>query len=387
MNDALLDELLYEEEGATLDFKREQYALAGASDEQKAELLKDILAFANSWRRTAAYILVGVEEVKGGRSKAVGVTAHLNDNDVQQFINTKTNRPVNFSYSAYPIEGVQVGIIEIPVQTRPLYLKKPYGRLSANTVYIRRGSSTDVAHPEEIARMGATDLGGGGAQPSFVLEWADLATQTSLGDAVVLESLVLRPKLSAKTIMPSTSPYSIGHMPGVFSPSEDYYRDLIDYCYDSHFLQPLGFCLRNTSGTSASAVRLTARVEKLTGLRVHDSSDEPLKPSKNDYMSSGLSLRHVRNIRTVADQLAARPEPSVTDFPTHWEITIPFGDVLPKATVWSSDRIYVGADESLNLKIPFQLFAKNLASPQQCDLSVEIKAHVRTMTRTDLSTQ
>ena len=69
MNSALLEELLNEDEGSTLDFKRDQYPFEGADDDLKAELLKDILAFVNAWRRTDAYILIGVEEVKGGRSK------------------------------------------------------------------------------------------------------------------------------------------------------------------------------------------------------------------------------------------------------------------------------------------------------------------------------
>jgi hypothetical protein len=46
----LVERLLYEEESSELDFKREQYRFIGASDNDKGELLKDVLAFANSWR-------------------------------------------------------------------------------------------------------------------------------------------------------------------------------------------------------------------------------------------------------------------------------------------------------------------------------------------------
>ena len=63
-----MEKLLNEDESSALDFKRDQYPFEKASDEQKSEFLKDILAFANAWRRTDAYILVGVEDVKGGRS-------------------------------------------------------------------------------------------------------------------------------------------------------------------------------------------------------------------------------------------------------------------------------------------------------------------------------
>ena len=64
----LLERLLHEEEGSALDFKRDQYAFEGADKDVKGGLLKDILAFANAWRRTTAYVLIGVDEVKGGRS-------------------------------------------------------------------------------------------------------------------------------------------------------------------------------------------------------------------------------------------------------------------------------------------------------------------------------
>jgi predicted HTH transcriptional regulator len=80
MNDQLLESLLREDEGTALDFKRDQYPFVGVNDDSlKSELLKDILAFANSWRRSGAFILIGVQEVTGGRSNAVGVSSHIPD--------------------------------------------------------------------------------------------------------------------------------------------------------------------------------------------------------------------------------------------------------------------------------------------------------------------
>jgi len=69
----LFERLLYEEESPTLDFKKEQYRFAKATQEEKAELLKDVLGFANAWRRSEAYILIGVEDVRGGRANVVGI--------------------------------------------------------------------------------------------------------------------------------------------------------------------------------------------------------------------------------------------------------------------------------------------------------------------------
>jgi hypothetical protein len=60
-----IETLLYQSEGTALDFKLKQYPFNGATDEEKSELLKDILAFANSWRREEAFIVVGVQTVVG----------------------------------------------------------------------------------------------------------------------------------------------------------------------------------------------------------------------------------------------------------------------------------------------------------------------------------
>ncbi len=123
-----IEALLWEDESTTLDFKQTQYPFATATDDQKSEIIKDILAFANAFRR--------------------------DDASLQQLVNTKTSRTVEFSYHALTIDGQQLGAIRIPRQQRPTYLKKSYGKLQAQTVYLRHGSSTSTATPEEIARMG-----------------------------------------------------------------------------------------------------------------------------------------------------------------------------------------------------------------------------------------
>lgn len=151
-----LEKLLYEEEGTTLDVKLLQYSISGDSDDGKVEFLKDLLAFANSWRRTDAYILTGVKEVKGGPHQVIGVSEHLEDAHLQQLVCSKTNQPLVFSYQATEHEGKKVGVIRIPRQERPVFLKKDFGKLKKNVVYVRRGSSTDEAAPDEIAKMGGT---------------------------------------------------------------------------------------------------------------------------------------------------------------------------------------------------------------------------------------
>jgi hypothetical protein len=183
--------LLEESESSTLDFKGGQYRFDKASDSDKAELLGDILAFANAWRRTDAYTLISVEETLQGKGRVVGVSEHLRDASIQQFVNSKTNRAVEFSYQAVEWLGVELGVLTIPAQQRPLYLLKSDGGLKANTVYVRRNSSTAEADPDETARMGAESATA--ASPVPRIEFADLPRRQVLGADVTVAIEVLLP--------------------------------------------------------------------------------------------------------------------------------------------------------------------------------------------------
>ena len=57
MNAIDLTALLHRSESETLDFKSKQYPFS--SDEEKSELLKDVLAFGNAWKDSDGYILIG----------------------------------------------------------------------------------------------------------------------------------------------------------------------------------------------------------------------------------------------------------------------------------------------------------------------------------------
>jgi len=174
MEEPLFDTLIRKSECDTLDFK-EQYHFAGRTDDEKSELLKDILAFANAWKETDAYILVGVSEKNRRADTLVGVNAHLPDNDLQEFVNKKTNRPVTFSVESLKFRGVELDAIRIDrSQNRPIFITKPFGKLQRQVVYIRRGSSTDIADPSEIAEMGKAAVSSSQA-PSASLEMAAIA--------------------------------------------------------------------------------------------------------------------------------------------------------------------------------------------------------------------
>ena len=197
MDSELLEQLLHHPECNFLDFKEAQYRFVKADNIEKSELLKDILAFANSWRLTPAYILIGVREVKGGRSEVVGVADHLDDASLHQFVTSKTQRPVEFTYEVFATEGVEIGIIEIPLQERPIYARHVFGKVGAEAVYIRDGSSTRKANPGEVANMGAQRSAE--ATPQLELSWADIGKRCAVSSPHPANTLLLHPPLPAET--------------------------------------------------------------------------------------------------------------------------------------------------------------------------------------------
>ena len=156
--------LCREGESSRLDYKRDQYCLVGAkaNDHEKSKCLKDILAFANAYRRKgeSAYILIGVEEDLRHLGVVYGVDEVLDPNVFQQLVDSKTQQKIPFSVYALGVDGKMVQVIEIPscVGRPPFYLTKNFGPLLANMVYFRTNTSTQVATPEEIWEWGRQSL-------------------------------------------------------------------------------------------------------------------------------------------------------------------------------------------------------------------------------------
>jgi hypothetical protein len=142
-------------ESETFDFKDGQYKFYGATDEEKTELLKDIIAFANAWKTGDAFIVIGVAEKNGRKDKVTGLKTFLQDNDIQQFVNSKTNRQIRFLIYSDKGDDEDINVIHIAKdQRRPVYLTKNFASLKKEVVYIRHGSSTSEATVDEIAEMG-----------------------------------------------------------------------------------------------------------------------------------------------------------------------------------------------------------------------------------------
>ena len=141
-------------EGTHTDFKRE----LGSRNKDFGKLLKHVLAFANTPRRTDAYIIFGVNE-----DKEAGVFEHIGvveggfptSERIDELIRQHTTLRNVFVDSHFALEGKRTPYISIPIQYEgPHTITAPFhGTISPNEVFCRYGSSSIRATDRDLLRM------------------------------------------------------------------------------------------------------------------------------------------------------------------------------------------------------------------------------------------
>ena len=376
MNNELFEQLLYEEENPSLDFKRDQYRFAKATEDEKSELLKDILGFANAWRRSEAYILIGVDDVRGGRGDVVGIpeTDHLDDHSLQQFVNNLTNQPVRFHYEAFGFEGKQFGIIIIDVQTRPIYLKRDYGKLDREKVYVRRGSSTDPTKPatvEEIAQMRVGSSGQLAAE--LRIEFAQIQRDETLGTQISwdAEFCVMPSSKEIPDLLPpkSQQPFGIDMLieNPMYQTNRNFFRDLADFEFARRQYRPVRLVVTNVGKVAANNVRVEMMVPTNLGIVVTYESKIPDRPQQR---SSRLATPFLGGIKSA---ISGRNPGDVTieKNTDRFCVTIDCGHLQPGRRVWS-EVFYIGKRTSGDVSLSGLVFADNLPKPKDLALVASI---------------
>lgn len=336
------------------------------TEERRSELVKDILAFANTKRNTSAYILIGVEEVKGSRSKVIGVNEHLSDNELHDFMNRRTQRPVEFSYSPYHFDGVEIGVIVIPVQERLFYLTNPYGTLRENAVYVRDGSSTRTASPDEIAEMLTPK------PPSFSLNWIDPISNGILYSPCMIRSLFLYPVLKKEDIQPN-GPRPL-HPLSLSQHNSDYPQELIIYTFCESLYKPLGLRIHNQSGVTGKNVRFEGWIAKRDKFGVMEV--QPDFPEEFHDVLSSIHAPVVHPIDAVVTVLSEDSE--------FWRVSVEFGDVRPGEQILTDDNLWFGSAISARVTMKGRILGENIPVPIPCSLDIEFETQQRPMTIDDI---
>jgi hypothetical protein len=342
-----LRQLLYRRESETLDFKRDQYAFAKADEAQKAELLKDILAFANAWRSTPACILIGVDEKPQPRVVGIPEQSHLSDHELQQFVNSKTSRPILFGYQRVLYEGLHVGVLVIDhPQQRPIFLNKNHGSLKAGRVYLRRGSSTGEASPDELAAMGRAEAHAL-VTPRIALEFARPDAEERLGAApeIVCTRLAIRPPRDPADAeadqQKGVQRFLDRHTLLAAGDSDEWKKQVAKVSRLAGFSR-LRFWVHNGSPVTANDVNLRLEVPRVDGLEIIGESDHPRYGSQG--LRAPFSAAHVRRVGA------------------NWRIDVRLQKLQPKEEDYTGEFL-LRAEHPLEVDGTARIFADNLADP------------------------
>lgn len=388
-----IERLLYEEEGTTLDFKSQQYAFEGATDVEKSEVLKDIVGFANGFSRgVESYVLIGVEEVRGGRSKAVGITKHLEDHSLQQFVNSKVNRPINFSYRVLPIDGVEIGVIAIEDVDTPVYLKKDFGRLKKNEVYVRRGSSIDIskpASPDEIFAMGRlVEVG----SAEVLVEFADIETEVAIGKCIPLEfelcnlpSAVDIPDLADPEVecaggMPRHLDYLLRSARSINGPktNRDYFRELAEYYRILRLHRPVRILVRNTGELKSGNTRVEIDLDSELFSVMSEGAMPSFPLMETNLMVEPIFRNHFRGTRAEPGDI------SVTKKTDSFKIVIECLDLQPGRVI-VSDTFNIGVLKQGMARLAPVVYSDSFKRPLVLGLEIEAKVQERSISIEELT--
>ena len=391
MDDNLIESLLYRSEDPSVDYKSEQYVFSkqdlpedGLSKQEKtawletkkSELLKDVLAMANAWREGPAHILLGFKENKPHQPTLVGLDPSklYDDAQFQQFIGSKVNAPLHFKYAVREYQGRPIGLITIERQQRPFYATTDYGSVAKNVVYVRRGSSTAIAEPQEIAAMGADHVQRK-AEPSVrtIFVARDGAPIAAHSRAIVIPDFGSKPLPDCTPQRPSLPGLSSVTLDGLDGrrTDKDYWRKLAAFVRTRKQAVPILVRLSNDSPFVLNDCELHIQA-MLCGAPVPlQEGDEQAELPEPRPFGLGLDFGKIRPV-LAKETLDIRVESGVDT------AVLKFEKILPGATRPACDWFSVFPRESGRVTLACTLYARELSKPVRFDHDFEVDASTET---------
>jgi hypothetical protein len=275
---------------------------------------------------------------------------------------SKTNRPVSFSYAGFLTDGKEIGVITIHIpDQRPFYLNNSYGDLDKHAVYIRRGSSTAVASPDEVGRM-AVNTAHPAGQPVLALQLCNADNHLTFGTSIEVGPTTMALSDSDEVPCYGEPRYASGlgmTIPTSSFDNNDYYADFAEYLKERFKLCPISIAVTNSSTTSAEAVLVTLEVSSLSPAELAGEDDLPVRPSRSAMNMGAFPSQHPKQI-------------SVEHYDAAQEVRINMGDVHAGRTEYCKESFYITGDEAATVSVKVTISAKNLRIPVTSSVTISI---------------
>ncbi|HEP1209344.1 TPA: ATP-binding protein [Stenotrophomonas maltophilia] len=379
ISDEDLGQLRYKGEGADLDFKEAQYPFSFASEHQKSELLKDIMAMANAYRSGPGYILIGFKDLAPHPAEIVGISAedHIDDAALQQLVRSKIEPPLEFQYEERLLEGKHIAVITIPSQVRPFVPKQDFGKLKKHVALVRRGSSTDEASIAEMMKMTLTDSG------SSKTARVDLSILTE--ENQLLPNSLKLTFLRFGELPDYQEEYTTNSAYGFMPPrpltrfvNRHYYRDGAQYHAERNRLVLVRLSLSNQSDFAMQEVKLELTClapsgETVQMLRSDDLADEPEPGHELHSMLGHVDPRDDHRETVSVDDRAREPACKIL-----------LGTLRPGETGTADTDIALLPTAPGDYVIRCRILAKEIAIPIAKEHAIRIDGEIKEMELDDL---
>ena len=152
----IIDIVRVRPEQGIFDWKRD---LKFSNEDEKSEVIKDIVAIANATFDKPGFIFYGIDPNR--EDPILGISMRLDDANLQQLLKDKVSPGVKFLYyeAIRPNDQKRIGVIYIPPShARPHIMVVNFGKLRDGQIIIRRGSSTSGIRFQDLSECfyGAT---------------------------------------------------------------------------------------------------------------------------------------------------------------------------------------------------------------------------------------
>ena len=210
--------------------------------------------------------------------------------------------------------------------------------------------------------------------PVMSLQFADHENRQELGNSMKLSSIAYVEPL---TPLPDTqvmqlrdigiSGWRIRTPEPLIRP--DYWREKEEYIRLTSLLRPVAFVIHNQSTTLVQGVRVEIIGSSSGGITVTDKL-----PDKPAYRLIDVIPPNIYAARL---SLQREPQTEVVYHSSQWTLTVHFGNVQPKSSVWADEPFYIGSSAEKSLELEAVIYADNLPDPRKVKLTIEFEIENR----------
>lgn len=366
-------------EGDFLDFKREEYGR-----EKKHELIKDVLAFANSEHIGDRYIIIGIKK-SGDEFEKFNIDVPEDSANIQSIIHDNIKPDLNVEYAPYIYKDTKLVILTIknpldkPYSTKKVVANPTGGIIyTENTFKIRKGSRIKDLSRDDLDRIYSDKLH---KQPKFD---GKVRLTFALNDGVTIslpsiESFELPSKIAIKqhhdqlielennlwqtskntsqSVKDSHKLREIRRIEGIISKIPENYSELDRYFIQETSAHKLQFYVYNSANYPLIDSKLVLNIEYFEGLKIMKqiaTASSMTVKTANDYNYPQVLFDNDGNCAMLAD----------TGKIQHY---------LKQEILFVAPRIYF-EKSAIGLSIPIKcrLLAENLPEPLHFELTINV---------------